>query len=172
MIHASVKMDGSQGEALIIPAGGLRMPSTAETAIMEDAGDGNMRSKDHLVMDGTGVFNFMQTKIPALVEMLLATSGSTKEEIDYYLFHKPNRFMLEKLADQMGVPYAKMPSNLVERFGNSSGASIPGITVYNLGNRLQEDAYKVCFSGFGTGLTWAAMLLTIGKMQVAEMIEY
>jgi len=172
VIHANVKMDGSQGDALIIPAGGLRMPSTAETAIMEDTGDGNLRCKDNLVMDGTGVFNFVQTKVPILIADLLATSGVTKEEIDYYLFHQPNRFMLEKLADQMGVPYTKMPSNIVERFGNSSGVTIPLTTVYNLGNQLQEEAYKVCFSGFGTGLTWAALLTTIGKMQVARMIEY
>ncbi|MBP1762989.1 MAG: 3-oxoacyl-ACP synthase [Firmicutes bacterium] len=172
VIHANVKMDGSQAEALIIPAGGLRLPSTTETAIMEDNGDGNLRSKDNLFMDGTGVFNFVQTKVPALIEDLLVTSGSAKEEIDYYLFHQPNRFMLEKLADQLRVPYAKMPANIVERFGNSSGATIPVNTVYNLGEQLKNGSFKVCFCGFGTGLNWAAMLMTIGKMQVAEMIEY
>jgi len=172
VIHANIKMDGSQGNALIIPAGGLRMPATAETAIMEDSGDGNLRSKDHLFMDGTSVFNFVQTKVPALIEDLLVTSGSTKEEIDYYLFHQPNRFMLEKLADQLGVPYAKMPSNIVERFGNSSGATIPVNAVYNLGNRLKENSFNVCFCGFGTGLNWGAMLMKIGQLQIAEIIEY
>jgi len=103
---------------------------------------------------------------------LLVTSGSTKEEIDYYLFHQPNRFMLEKLADQLGVPYAKMPSNIVERFGNSSGATIPVNTVYNLGNRLKENSFNVCLCGFGTGLNWGAMLMQMGQLQIAEIIEY
>ena len=172
MAQASIKMDGSQAGTLMIAAGGLRMPSTAETAIMEDAGDGNIRSKDHLMMDGTAVFNFVQTKVPSLVEDLLATGGVSKEEVDYYLFHQPNRFMLEKLADQLSVPREKMPANIVERFGNSSGATIPVNAVYNLGDCLKDNCYKVCLCGFGTGLAWAAMLLTIGKMQFAELIEY
>lgn len=171
-IHANIKMDGSQGEALIIPAGGLRMPSTEATAVMEDDGDGNIRSKNHLIMDGTAVFNFVQGKVPSLVEDLLATGGVTKDEVDYYLFHQPNRFMLEKLADQLGVPREKMPANIVERFGNSSGATIPIAAIYNLGNRLLDTSFKVCFCGFGTGLNWGAALMTIGNLQVAEMIEY
>jgi len=171
-IHVSIKMDGSQGEALIIPAGGLRMPSTEATAVAEDPGDGNIRSKDHLFMDGTAVFNFVQGKVPGLVEDLLAAGNITKEEVDYYLFHQPNRFMLEKLADQLGVPREKMPANIVERFGNSSGATIPVTSVYNLGERLVDSSFKVCFCGFGTGLNWGAVVMPMGNLQIAEIIEY
>src|SRR5205085_7992677 len=66
VIHASLKMDGSRRDALLIPAGGLRMPSTAETAVMEDVGDNNLRAKDHLRMDGAAIFNFVQLEVPAL----------------------------------------------------------------------------------------------------------
>ena len=61
--------------ALIIPAGGLRLPSTPETAVLEDVGDNNLRAKDHLFMDGSAIFNFVQTEVPPLIESLLAARG-------------------------------------------------------------------------------------------------
>src|SRR4051794_37789373 len=53
IVHATVKMDGSRNEALIIPAGGMRLPCSAETAVLEDVGDNNLRARDHLRMDGS-----------------------------------------------------------------------------------------------------------------------
>ena len=75
VIHASVKMDGTRNEALMIPAGGLRLPSTPETAVLEDVGDNNLRAKDHLRMDGSAVFNFVQMEVPALIEEVLERRG-------------------------------------------------------------------------------------------------
>src|SRR5262249_9987793 len=72
VIYASLKSDGSRAEALMIPAGGLRQPSTAETAVLEDVGDNNLRAKDHVFMDGSAIFNFVQTEVPPLIESLLA----------------------------------------------------------------------------------------------------
>jgi 3-oxoacyl-[acyl-carrier-protein] synthase-3 len=60
VIHANLKMDGSRADSLKIPAGGLRLPCSPETAILEDVGDNNLRAKDHLFMDGTAIFNFVQ----------------------------------------------------------------------------------------------------------------
>jgi len=62
VIHARLKMDGSRNDALIIPAGGMRLPCSAETAVLEDVGDNNLRAKDHLRMDGSAIFNFVQTE--------------------------------------------------------------------------------------------------------------
>ena len=109
----------------MIPAGGMRMPSTAATAAMEDVGDHNLRAKDHLRMDGSAVFNFVQTEVPPMIDDLLAAAGMPMDAVDWFLFHQPNRFMLQKLAEKMRVSPAKMPSNIVERFGNSSGVTIP-----------------------------------------------
>lgn len=171
-IQANLKMDGSRCEALRIPAGGFRRPSTAETAQLEDVGEHNYRSQDHLWMDGTAVFNFVQVEVPPLVEELLAAAGATHEQIDYYLFHQPNKFMLEKLADKMGVPRAKMPSNVVGQFGNSSGVTIPMAITSNLAEALCSTAYQVCLAGFGVGLTWSSMLMRLGPLAFCTMIEY
>ena len=172
IVHASLKMDGAQHQALIIPAGGFRLPSSPETAVLEDVGDNNLRAKDHLRMDGSAIFNFVQVEVPPLIESLLATAGTSKEAVDYFLCHQPNRFMLEKLADKMKIPYAKMPSNVVEHFGNGGGATLPLAITYNLSDRLKTGSCQVCLAGFGGGLVWSAMLMRLGELSFCEMIEF
>lgn len=171
-IHANLKMDGTRCEALVIPAGGLRLPSSAETAVMEDDGDNNFRARDHLRMDGTAVFNFVQVEVPPMIQDLVQTAGCATEDVDYFLFHQPNRFMLQKLADQMKVPYEKMPSNIVEHYGNSSGVTIPMAIVHNLRERLMTGSIHACLAGFGVGLTWSSMLMRLGPLDFCEMVDY
>ena len=172
IIHANLKMDGSRSEVLMIPAGGFRVPSTAETAVLEDVGDNNLRAKDHLRMDGSAVFNFVQVDVPPLIENLLAQAGVSMNAVDYFLFHQPNRFMLQKLADKMKVPYAKMPMNVVERFGNSSGVTIPIAIAFNLADPLKHGSYQTCLAGYGVGLTWSSMLMRLGELSFCEIINY
>jgi 3-oxoacyl-[acyl-carrier-protein] synthase-3 len=94
------------------------------------------------------------------------------DSIDYFLCHQPNRFMLQKLADKMKIPHARMPNNVVEHFGNNRGVTIPTVMTFNLGERLLREKLCVCLAGFGAGLTWAGMLLTIGKFDFNGIIEY
>jgi 3-oxoacyl-[acyl-carrier-protein] synthase-3 len=171
-IYANLKMDGTRRDALIIPAGGFRLPSSPETAALEDAGDGNFRAKDDLKMDGTAVFNFVQVEVPPMIESLLSFAGVSIDAVDWFLFHQPNKFMLQKLADKMKVPHAKMPSNVVEKFGNASGVTIPTAITLNLGDRLRSEAFTVCLAGFGVGLTWTSMLLRMGNLDFCGMVDY
>ena len=171
-IHANLKMDGTRNEVLMIPAGGFRMPCTPETSALEDAGDNNFRAKDHLRMDGSAVFNFVQVEVPLLIESLLAFAGATMDSVDYFLCHQPNRFMLQKLADKMKVPYAKMPMNVVEHFGNSSGVTIPIAICYNLAKEFKKGRYRACLAGFGVGLTWGSMLMQMGELDFCDLIDY
>lgn len=170
-IHANLRMDGTRREALMIPAGGFRLPSSPETAVMEDDGENNFRAKDNLRMDGSAVFNFVQVEVPPMIQDLLQTARVDKDAVDYFLFHQPNRFMLQKLADQMQVPYEKMPSNIVEHYGNSSGVTIPMAIVHNLRERLLGGSIHACMAGFGVGLTWSSMLLRLGPLDFCELID-
>ena len=171
-IHANIKMDGSRREALIIPAGGLRLPSSPETALLEDAGDNNLRAKDHLRMEGSEVFNFVQTEVPLMINDLMQQAGISTQDVAWYLFHQPNRFMLEKLADKIGIPHSKVPMNIVEKYGNSSGVTIPMAIVENLGYVIRAESFLVCLAGFGVGLTWGSMLLQLGRLKFCEMLDY
>lgn len=171
-IYGMVKVDGKGADALIIPAGGFRTPSTLETAKQTVDEAGNYRALDHLKMKGDDVFNFVQREVPPMIEGLLLNAGLDKEAIDYFMFHQPNRFMLRKLADKIGVPHEKIPNNIVENFGNASGVSIPTAITFNLGNKLLKNSFLVCMAGFGTGLNWASLVMQLGKLQFCELINY
>ena len=171
-IHANLKMDGTRHAALMIPAGGMRLPSAPETAVLEDVGDNNSRAQDHLTMDGSAVFNFVQVEVPPMIQRLLASASVGIDAVDWFFFHQPNRFMLQKLADKMQVPHARMPSNVVENFGNSSGVTIPMAIAFNLRERLLKQRFTVCLAGFGVGLTWGSMLLSLGNLSFCDLIDY
>lgn len=172
IIYANIKTDGTGAFALSIPAGGFRMPSTAETAVMEQDAAGNFRSKDNLVMQGDDVFNFVQREVPPMIEHLLEQSGVSRDEVDWYMFHQPNKFMLHKLADKLGIPHEKMPANIVENFGNASGVTVPTCICYNLGDQLVNGTKKLCLAGFGVGLTWSSIMMEMGNLIFNKIIEY
>ena len=171
-ICSIMKVDGSQRGALEIPAGGMKMPSNLETSKLKDCGDGNKRSLDDLVMDGAKVFNFVQNKVPPLIDEILNEANKSKEDIDYFLFHQPNKFMLTKLAQSIGIDLMKMPSDVVKIFGNSSGVTIPAIMGGLISQELKSKENEIIFSGFGVGLTWAALYMKLNKLKFCEKIEH
>lgn len=171
-IYANIKMDGTGAFALNIPAGGFRMPSTSETSVMEQDDAGNYRSKDNLVMQGDDVFNFVQREVPPMIEHLLEQADVQKEDVDWYMFHQPNKFMLNKLADKLGVPREKMPANIVENFGNASGVTVPTCISYNLGEQLTDKTMAICMAGFGVGLTWSSIYMRLEKLMFNKIIEF
>jgi 3-oxoacyl-[acyl-carrier-protein] synthase-3 len=172
IIYANVKMDGMGAFAINIPAGGFRMPSTPETAVMEQDTAGNFRSKDNLVMQGDDVFNFVQREVPPMIHHLLDQAKVSKDEVDWYMFHQPNKFMLHKLADKIGIPREKMPANIVENFGNASGVTVPTNLSFNLGETLVNETKKICLAGFGVGLTWSSLYMEIGRLLFNKIIEF
>lgn len=170
-IFTNIKMDGTKAFAIQIPAGGLKLPSSPETAKVEKDDIGNFRSLDNLVMKGDEVFMFVMKEVPPMIHSLLDFANQTKENIDYFMFHQSNKFMLNKVADKLDIPWDKMPSNIVERFGNSSGVSIPTAITYNLGKRLEKERLNLCLAGFGSGLTWASMIIEVGNLDFNKMIK-
>lgn len=171
-IFGDLRVDGTGSEVLKIPAGGFKVPASAETAVLSEDSAGNLRALDHLVMKGDEVFNFVQREIPPMIEELLEASNLKKEAIESYVFHQPNKFMLKKLADKIGVPYEKMPNNVVENYGNSSGVTIPVVFTLNFKEKLLKDSMTVCLAGFGVGLNWGGFIMEIGKLDFCEMIDY
>lgn len=170
-IYYEMHTDGKRGEALKIPAGAFRMPSTSETAKMVEQGDGNFRSLDNMHMDGSAVFTFVQTEVPLMLKNALFEAEESIENIDWFLFHQPNKFMLQKLAEKAGIPENKLPMNLVENFGNPSGASIPLTAIYNIKDEMLKKHLHCCLSAFGSGLAWGLIIMDIGPLEHCELIE-
>jgi 3-oxoacyl-[acyl-carrier-protein] synthase-3 len=170
-VFADLRTDGSRADWLKIPAGAFRLPPTDHTRRLRDSGDGNRRSLEQFHMNGPGIFLFTQTDVPQMLEELLAFAGVTVEEVDYFLFHQPNRFLLRKLGQRLGAGPDRLLDNLVEWYGNSSSATIPVLTCQNLATQLGGNRYRVCLGGFGVGLSWGGMVMNLGPLDFCELAE-
>lgn len=171
-IYADYRNYGQMAEAIMIPAGGLKTPSSSETAIETKDGQGNYRALDHFYMDGEGVFNFVMTKVPPMLTNLLAASGDTIESIDYYMFHQPNKYMVDRLVDELDIPSEKCFGNIVGIYGNASTATIPLNICHNIADQATSRDLRLCLSGFGGGLTCNALVITNPKMRYCEIVDF
>lgn len=171
-VFCNVKMDGSGAFAIQIPAGGLKLPCSEETRRDSCDNFGNWRNAENLVMKGDEVFMFVQKKVPPLINDILDFSSYGKDEIDFFMFHQPNKFMVTKLAGKLKVPQDKMPSNIVENFGNSSSVTVPLNIAFNLGAELCKKTMRICMAGFGVGLVWASVIMNVGHLDFCEITEH
>jgi 3-oxoacyl-[acyl-carrier-protein] synthase-3 len=170
-ITMDVKMDGARHQALIVRAGAFRKPSTPQTREEREIEDGVVRSEEQIEMDGAAVFSFTMGSVPPQIAAVLEAASMSQTDVDAYLFHQPNEFILKQLADKMGIPEERLPSNIVSIYGNCSSVSIPLNIAHNYGDRLARESMRVCFSGFGVGLTWASCIMNIGPLDVCSVIE-
>jgi len=111
-----------------------------------------------LAMDGMDVFNFTINEVPALIKDQMLRIGITPELIDYLVLHQANRFVLKQVAMMTGFPMKKVPVSM-DRYGNTSSASIP-ITLCDM---KAKDVFlatkRVLMSGFGVGLSWGTLVM-------------
>lgn len=116
--------DGSGAANLIVPVGGMRHRTgrADEEAILDE--EQNFRSSANLYMDGPEVFSFTLRVVPKAVEELLARSGKKPQDIDMYVFHQANEYMLEHLRKRLRIPADKFLV-CMRNFGNTVSCTIP-----------------------------------------------
>jgi len=149
--------DGSGGKNLIVPAGGLRMVRSKETAQAVLDESGNLRSQENLYMNGSEIFTFTLNTIPGLVLDLLARSGKSLADIDLFVFHQANKFMLEHLRKKCNLPEEKFYMSF-EHSGNTVSSTVP-IALKNAMNENKIRAGDLAMLvGFGVGYSWGATL--------------
>jgi 3-oxoacyl-[acyl-carrier-protein] synthase-3 len=164
--------DGAGSNELIVRAGAFRNPASDQSAIRTPREGQNVRSDEDLFMNGPEIFTFTLQRVPPLVKAVLQTAGREAGEIDSFVFHQANRFMLEHLAKRMKLPADKFALAIGD-FGNTSSASIPlAITSTPLRMRLQERSQRLLLAGFGVGFSWAAVVLECGPAVCPELVEY
>ena len=139
--------DGSGGDLLSVPAGGSKLPTTAET----------VRDGLHfLQMDGKGVFRFATRVMARATKETLEKAGLELEDVDLIIPHQANIRIIEAAARGLKLPMDKFMVN-VDRYGNTSTASIPIAAVEAVESGRLNAGDKVVFVGFGAGLTWGAL---------------
>jgi 3-oxoacyl-[acyl-carrier-protein] synthase-3 len=161
--------DGAGGNNLIVPAGGFRHIGDDASRLPSERENGNIRSDQDLFMNGAEIFTFTLARVPPLIKKVLAESNRTIEEVDRFVFHQANKFMLDFLAKKMKLPSDKIPLAL-EKFGNTSSASIPLALSVSLSEKLRHGELKLVLSGFGVGYSWGAVSLDAGPMIMPELI--
>lgn len=170
-IHQYMKMDGTGAMAVCVPAGGMREPASEQTLRMVENENGNILSRHHVHMRGDEIFNFVLTQIPSMFRDLFEHCGKDFSEVDYFMLHQPNKFILTRIAKKLKLSLEKVPVNVVETLGNSSGSTIPNAITLNLGERLEKEKIPMCLAGFGSGLVWSATILDIGPLDFCRIIE-
>jgi len=115
LLSFSLHSDGSGGDLLIVPAGGSRMPASLET--VED-------NKHSIIMDGRGVYRFATRVMASSVREVVEKAGLSLEDIRLIVPHQANRRIIESAAKDLGMSMDRFVVN-VDRFGNTSSASIP-----------------------------------------------
>ena len=141
--------DGAGGPHLTLPAGGSRLPATRET----------VDKKLHTIhMNGREVFKFAVRVLGEAAEEVIAAAGLTKADVDFFVPHQANVRIIVSAAKRLGLPMDKVLVN-VDRYGNTSTASVPLALEEALRGGKIKDRDHVIMVGFGAGLTWAAIAM-------------
>lgn len=119
---------------------------------------GHPNTEQKLYQNGREVFKFAARILPELVEKLLARNSISIDEVQYIIPHQANARIIHAAAKKMDLPGERIVMNL-ERFGNTSAASIP-LSYPDIYEDMERGKYIVTV-GFGFGLTWAANLYRI-----------
>lgn len=172
-VYCCLKNEGENGMAINIPAGGNKLPCSAETSVEVEDEAGNWRSQEQFFMEGDLVFNFVINDTPVLIDELLAYANVKKESIDYFVCHQPNAFMLKKLAEKVEVSQEKMPNDIVAIYGNSNSATIPVTLCHHYAEMYEgKEQNKLMFASFGSGLALGGVLIDLPALRYCKMIDY
>lgn len=162
--------DGSGMSSVQIPSGGFRNIFNEESLIHKEREDGNIRRDIDITMDGADTFNHAIYEIPKLVKKVFKESNLEISDIDFFVSHQANRFMIEHIAKRLKIPKEKVPFN-IKKFGNTSGASIPLTIVTELKENISGEKNLV-LSGIGAGWTFAAANIITNNLKISKLIEY
>ena len=148
--------DGSGAEKLILKTGAARQKN--HTGLFSEDDEGHVRYDDYLYMDGGGIFNFTLEAVPAMMKEVLDKNGLEKENIDYFVFHQANKFMLNTIRKVCVLPKDKFYVNLEETGNTVSSTVLIGLKQC-LENEIIHEGMDIMIAGFGVGLSWGGTIL-------------
>ena len=111
-------------------------------------------------MDGSCVFNFTLERIPLLLNEVLCKNNLTDMNVDKYVLHQANKFLLKSVVKKSGLNSEKLFFE-IENNGNTVSSSIPIALHSYLANRKPGKSENILLAGFGVGLSWSGITITI-----------
>ncbi len=152
--------DGKGFKNLTVPFSGSHKIKTDDNKLIETKDlSGNIRSPENLYMNGPELFRFAITEVPNLVEGIFQVAGINMSNVDKFVFHQANLYMLKSIQKRLNIPHKKMIYE-IEDIGNTVSSSIPIALcrAYEKNNISIGD--KLMLVGFGVGYSWAGTILT------------
>jgi 3-oxoacyl-[acyl-carrier-protein] synthase-3 len=151
--------DGSGYDALIIPNSGSRKNSKFD-------------SKDSFLrMDGAAVFDFSIKRVPPMINQIMQSTNVTPNDINYFLLHQPNKYMLQNIKKRLDLEDEKVPYLTQSVYGNQNSASIPGTINGFLYDKFATQKMTNLIAGFGIGLSWGAAIIETDNIYSPKTIH-
>lgn len=171
-IYFHTIIDAKGYDALIFPDKGFKVNSEEEIEKLTGEKYGFNSNMSSVHMDGQAVFQYVMQDVPRYISQTLEYAQIEKGELDYYFFHQPNKFMVDKLAQKIGVTHEKVPSNVVTFYGNSNSSTIPVCITHNAEEQMtSKNSNHMCMlSGFGAGLTYSSIIMELGEFEFCKML--
>ena len=154
----SLGTDGGGGPALVVPNGGIRNDALYSPAAAVDLRDLESNGYD-MYMDGLEIFNFTLRVVPETVERVLSATGLAVEQVDLFIFHQANAYLIEHLRKKLEIPSEKFVVAL-DGFGNTASSTIPIALARAIADKRVKKGDRIMLVGFGVGLSWGGLVLT------------
>jgi 3-oxoacyl-[acyl-carrier-protein] synthase III len=151
---------GTHYDKFMVRAGGMRVPRSVQTSRETVDRSGNIRTAEHIEMDGLGVLSFFNATVPGSVRHILEVNALSMDDVDLFIFHQASQLALDSLANAMKIPREKMLYDLAET-GNLVSASIPVALSRALDSGRATRGQLVLLCGFGVGLSWGSALVDL-----------
>lgn len=168
--YFSAYSDGSGYMHIIKPGGAYRHPTSADTLQEKVREDGSIRTDEQASMDGPAVFDFTITEVPKDISNIMTLAGKGVEDIDHFVLHQANLFIMKHLGRKLKIPMDKIPVSL-DKYGNLSSASLPLTIVSELADSLSGQKKTLLLSAFGVGLSWGSAVITLDNPKIGPIVE-
>lgn len=154
----SLGTDGKGAENLMVKSGGIKYRDKLNDLEFDESG--NPISSDHLFMNGTEIFNFTIDAVPALVKDTLVKNSLSNEEIDGYVFHQANKFMINFLRKKL-----KIKSEIFHIYMSEVGNTVSNTIPIVLKEKFKKNVLSgnILLAGFGVGYSWGGCVIKIQK---------
>lgn len=152
----SLGTDGSGANHLIVKTGASRHKEVTGKYVEDE--EGHIWYDDYLYMNGSAIFNFTLDAVPIMMEDILKKNKLMKEQIEYYVFHQANKFMLNTIRKVCMLPKDKFYVNMSETGNTVSSTILIGLKDC-IDNHIIKSDNKVMIAGFGVGLSWGGTIL-------------
>ena len=150
---------GKLASRFIVENGGMRHLQKNTTEVHLDSAQ-RVHSPDHIQMDGMGVLSFFNKVVPVSIQEILARNQLSVKDINYFLLHQASQLALDSLRKSLGVSSEKVIIDMSDT-GNLVSSSIPVLLKRSMDKGLLKKGDRIILSGFGVGLSWGTVLVTV-----------